>query len=134
MSKQLELFNLSPFTRQEKGRSYNHWEWEQEEEERLFDNRPKPPPEPNKEKPPKVFDNPRHLTELAVSEYTPGGTAGKTKTYFRFSYKEKNRTRHIHIKGGNSESKLAIERKEKIESWILQSLPLVEIIRRIKAW
>ena len=134
MREQLELFDISQVSCQNNNAYYNHWEWEQEEEEELFDNRAKPLPKHDKKNINNIFDNRKNLTELAVSEYRPGGTAGKTQTYFRFSYRKKNRIKHIHIKGGNSQSQLARERKDKIERWILQPLSLEEIIRRIRKW
>ncbi|MGB5592544.1 MAG: hypothetical protein WBM32_03325 [Crocosphaera sp.] len=134
MTKQLELFDISQVSSQDNEYSINFWEWEQEDDKSVFDNKANPPPKANQRNPGNIFDNRKNITELAVSEYRPGGTAGKTKTYFRFSYREKNRVKHIHIKGGNSKSQLARERKEKIELWILQPLPLKEIIRRIREW
>ncbi|MGK7942354.1 MAG: hypothetical protein AB4062_19780, partial [Crocosphaera sp.] len=77
---------------------------------------------------------PHNITELAVSEYKPGGTAGKNNKYYRFSYKEKGKVKHIHIKGGNTCNKIAIERKEQVERWILRHIPPHEIVKRIKQW
>ncbi len=113
---------------------YGMRDWEVDTEEKVFCNPRGSPENGSSEDFKKVFDNPRNISELAVSEYQPGGSAGKTKKYFRFSYKKKGKTKHIHIKGGNTESQLARKRKGLIEAWIREEIPLEKIIAWIKEW
>lgn len=130
---QLELFDTSSLSSQSKF-SKTYTDWEADTKDQLFDNRDHELFSPRKETVKPLFDNKGKLSELAVSEYQPGGTASRNNKYYRFSYRDGKRIRHLHIKGGNITSPLAISRKEKVELWILQPLPLKEIIRRIKEW
>ncbi len=132
--KQLELFDLTHFANSSDVPNNNLPDREHENKEQLFDNPTKndPPTPPGDDQ--ELFDNPNNITELAVSEYKPGGTAAKTNKYYRFSYKRNGRVKHIHIKGGNTTNKVAIERKEQVERWIVQQIPPDEIVKRIKQW
>ncbi|WP_107668209.1 hypothetical protein [Cyanothece sp. BG0011] len=113
-------------------RSYQDWEIDANPE--LFDNSPNALPSKDSRKNDQVFDNNNIVTEKAVSEYQPGGTASRSNKYYRFSYRKNNRVKHIHIKGGNTCSKLAIKRKQLIEAWIKNDIPVEKIIEWIKEW
>jgi signal peptidase I len=51
----------------------------------------------------------------AVSTYKPRGTACSGE-YFRFSYREGSRMRHIHIRGGNTDSPIAQAKVQEVRS------------------
>lgn len=131
---QLKLFdnneNESCYRIDNKG--YQDWEIDANPE--LFDNRPKPSSSNDSKKGDQLFDNNNIITEKAVSEYQPGGTASKGNKYYRFSYRKGKRIKHIHIKGGNTCNPVAIKRKELIEAWIKNDIALEKIIKWIKEW
>ncbi|MDJ0600746.1 MAG: hypothetical protein QNJ37_18105 [Crocosphaera sp.] len=131
---QKELFDNPDISEPRYSDYYGMRDWELDTDKKVFCNPRGSPNNASSEDFKKVFDNPRNISELAVSEYQPGGSAGKTKKYFRFSYKEKGKTKHIHIKGGNTESQLARKRKGLIEAWIREEIPLEKIIDWIKEW
>lgn len=131
---QLELFTETEILTQSNNKYLGLHDWELESEENSFDNTTKPSDNGNFDDDKKLFDNTNHLTELAVSEYSPGGTAAKGNYYYRFSYREGKRTKHIHIKGGHTGNKLAIKRKELVEAWIREDVPLEKIIEWIREW
>ena len=132
--KQLELFDLTVIENSSNasGNSLTHWEHENQNN-KIDEYRRDDSPERETDDQ-ELFDNSNNLTELSVSEYKPGGTAAKTNKYYRFSYRRNGKVKHIHIKGGNTGNNVAIERKEQIERWILQHIPLEDIIERIKQW
>ncbi len=109
-------------------------DWEVDNHTELFDNTPKALSREDSEKTDQLFDNNLTITEKSVSEYQPGGTAGKSNKYYRFSYRKNNRVKHIHIKGGNTCNPIAIKRKQLVEAWIRQDIALEKIIEWIKAW
>jgi hypothetical protein len=51
----------------------------------------------------------------AISTYRPRGTA-RGGEYFRLSYREGERVRHIHIKGGNTDSPIAQAKVQEVRS------------------
>lgn len=133
--KQLELFNLTNFDNSSNASSNSLTHWEHENQNHKIDDfKLNDHPITSQRDDQELFDNTNNLTELSVSEYKPGGTAGKTHKYYRFSYRRNGKVKHIHIKGGNTCNQVAIERKEQIERWIIQQLPLEDIIKRIKQW
>ena len=132
--KQLELFDLTVIENSSNASGNSLTHWEHENQNNKIDEFHIDDPSKRETDDQEVFDNSNNLTELAVSEYKPGGTAAKTNKYYRFSYRRNGKVKHIHIKGGNTANNVAIERKEQIERWILQHLPLEDIIKRIKQW
>ncbi len=58
-------------------------------------------------------DEPVHL-------YYPKGTANGFNQYFRFSYRDGKRMRHLHIPGGNTRNPEAIERAKRVMAFIDQ--------------
>ncbi|MDJ0730765.1 MAG: hypothetical protein QNJ33_12305 [Crocosphaera sp.] len=109
-------------------------DWEVDCQKKVFCNTPRPPNNESSQDSKKVFCNNTNRSEKAVTEYKPRGTAGHTKKYFRFTYRSGKRVKHIHIKGGNTESQLAIKRKNLVEAWIREKIPLEKIIAWIKEW
>jgi hypothetical protein len=55
---------------------------------------------------PSPLDNDDSVSSKAISTYHPRGTA-RSGEYFRFSYRDGSRMRHIHIRGGNTDSPIA---------------------------
>ncbi len=131
---QLELFdnndNQSCYRIPERG--FNDWEVDSHPE--VFDNTVQPLSDKDCEETDQLFDNDNSLTEKSVSEYQPGGTASTSNKYYRFSYRENDRLKHIHIKGGNTCNPLAIKRKQLVESWIREKVALKKIVKWIKEW
>ena len=63
----------------------------------------------------------------AISTYRPRGTA-RSGEYFRFSYRDGSRMRHIHIRGGNTDSPVAIAKVEEVRSLLAAGVPPNKII------
>ncbi|MGK7885713.1 MAG: hypothetical protein AB4057_13940 [Crocosphaera sp.] len=131
---QLELLTISPDLETTYEEASGLPDWAVDTAEDLFDNTLEDSDDGKLEENKDLFDNTNNLTELAVSEYQPGGTAAKNNKYYRFSYREGRRVRHIHIKGGNITNPIAIKRKGLIEAWIRENIPLEKIITWIKEW
>ena len=131
---QLQLFDNSQILDTDNHSNWGFTDWEVDTEENVFCNPPESIQNETSEDSNKLFCNPTKLTEKAVTEYQPKGSAGGNKKYFRFSYKRNRKTKHLHIKGGNTESQLALRRKSLVEAWIREDVPLEKIIAWIKEW
>jgi hypothetical protein len=68
----------------------------------------------------------------AISTYRPRGTA-RSGEYFRFSYRDGSRMKHIHIRGGNTDSLLAIARVEEVRSLLAIGVSPLEVAAVIRA-
>ena len=62
----------------------------------------------------------------AISTYQPRGTA-RSGEYFRFSYRDGSRMRHIHIRGGNTDSPIAQAKVQEVRSQLVAGIPPKEI-------
>lgn len=62
----------------------------------------------------------------AISTYRPRGTA-RSGEYFRFSYRDGGKIRHIHIRGGNTDSPIAQARVEEVRSLLAAGVPPAQI-------
>jgi hypothetical protein len=62
----------------------------------------------------------------AISTYRPRGTA-RSGEYFRFSYRDGGKVRHIHIKGGNTDSPISQAKVEEVRSLLAAGAPPVQI-------
>ena len=62
----------------------------------------------------------------AISTYTPRGTA-RSGEYFRLSYRDGSRMRHIHIRGGNTDSPIAQAKVQEVRSLLAAGVPAAEI-------
>lgn len=131
---QLELLTISPDLETTYKEASGFADWEVDTAGNAFDNTLEDSDNGRLEESKDLFDNTNNLTELAVSEYQPGGTAAKTNKYYRFSYREGRRVRHIHVKGGNITNPLAIERRDLLKAWIREDIELEKIIKWIKEW
>jgi hypothetical protein len=68
-------------------------------------------------------DSDDSLSTKAISIYRPRGTA-RSGEYFRFSYREGSKMRHLHIRGGNTDSPIAQGRVEEVRSALtIRSIP-----------
>jgi hypothetical protein len=67
----------------------------------------------------------------AISIYEPRGTARSGK-YFRFSYRDGSRMRHIHIRGGNTDSPIAQAKVQEVRSLLAAGIPPAEIAAMLK--
>jgi hypothetical protein len=76
------------------------------------------------------------VTSSAVSTYRPRGTARSIENvrleYFRFSYREGSKVRHIHIKGGNTDSPKAQAKVAEVRSLLAAGIPPREIAGMLK--
>ncbi len=68
---------------------------------------------------------------LCVNTYSPGKR--KTK-YYRLSYFQDGKTKHLHIPGGNTRSKLAQDRAKVLQKLIDRGAELKEIIAVVKTY
>ena len=66
-----------------------------------------------------------------VETYSP--SRRKTE-YYRLSWRDGKRIKHLHIRGGNVYSQLAIKRAEQIRQMCNRNLPLEEIIAAVKSF
>ena len=63
----------------------------------------------------------------AISTYRPRGTA-RSGEYFRFSYRDGSRMRHIHIRGGNTDSPVAQAKVQEVRSLLAAGVSPVQIV------
>jgi hypothetical protein len=68
----------------------------------------------------------------AVSTYKPRGTA-RGKEYYRLSYKSGGKVRHVHIRGGNTDSPIAQAKVREVRSLLAAGIPPAVIADRLKA-
>lgn len=66
-----------------------------------------------------------------VNQYSPGR---RDTFYYRLSWRDGKRTKHLHIRGGNVYSQLATERAEQIKQMIDRGLELEKIIVSVKSF
>jgi hypothetical protein len=74
------------------------------------------------------------VTESSVNVYRPTGTARGSNSYYRFSYKRRDRVRHVHIPGGNTGSPLAHSRAIEVGAKAAAEVPAAEIVEMIRRW
>ena len=68
----------------------------------------------------------------AISTYRPRGTA-RGGDYFRFSYRDNSgRTRHVHIRGGNTKSLIAQAKVQEVRSLLIAGVPNSEIAAMLR--
>ncbi|NET71770.1 MAG: hypothetical protein F6K62_12800 [Sphaerospermopsis sp. SIO1G2] len=72
------------------------------------------------------------LTTQSINIYKPSGKARGNSKYFRYSYRDGSRIKHIHIPGGNISNPLAKQRAKIIDDAIAQKLPPTEIKSMIR--
>jgi hypothetical protein len=67
----------------------------------------------------------------AISTYRPRGTA-RGGEYFRVSYRDGTRMRHIHLSGGKTDSPIAQAKVQKVRSLLAAGVPIIEIAELLK--
>lgn len=72
-----------------------------------------------------------YLALNAVSTYRPRGTA-RSGEYYRLSYKERGRVRHVHIRGGSTDSPIAQAKVREVRSQLAAGIPPSEIAEMLK--
>ncbi|MEG4516509.1 hypothetical protein [Microcoleus sp. AT9b-C5] len=68
-----------------------------------------------------------------VAAYRAAGTA-RSGEYFRFSYRDGKKMKHLHIPGGNTGNVLARQRAAEVMELAAAGVPAVEICDRIRSW
>jgi len=71
--------------------------------------------------------------QKSVAKYRPKGTA-RGGEYWRFSYRDGRRVRHVHIPGGNSSNPTALARVEEVRRAIANRRSPSEIVEMIHSW
>jgi hypothetical protein len=74
----------------------------------------------------------KYLALNAVSTYRPRGTA-RGGEYYRLSYKEGSRVRHVHIRGGNTDSPIAQAKVQEVRSLLAAGIPPVQIAAMLRS-
>ena len=72
------------------------------------------------------------ITLNPISIYKPGGTA-RSGEYFRFSYRDGGKVRHIHIRGGNTDSPIAQAKVQEVRSLLGASVSPLQIASILKS-
>ena len=67
-----------------------------------------------------------------ISIYQPRGTARGGPKYYRMSYKECGKVRHIHIRGGNTDSAIAQAKVQEVRSLLADGVPPAQIAVLLK--
>jgi hypothetical protein len=68
----------------------------------------------------------------AISTYKPRGTA-RSGEYFRFSYRDGSRMRHIHIRGGNTDSPIAQAKVQEVRSLLAAGISPAKIAATLRS-
>ena len=74
------------------------------------------------------------FTDEPIHLYYPRGTSKGFNQYFRFSYRDGKRMRHLHIPGGNTRSPEAIERAKRVMAFIDQGATPSQVRSLIESW
>ncbi|MEG4066247.1 hypothetical protein QUA42_02645 [Microcoleus sp. Pol11C2] len=68
-----------------------------------------------------------------ISIYQPRGTAPETcRKYYRLSYKDGGRVRHVHVRGGNTDSPIAQAKVAEVRSLLAAGIPPAEIAAMLR--
>jgi hypothetical protein len=71
------------------------------------------------------------VSSKAISTYRPRGTA-RSGEYFRFSYRDGSRMRHVHIRGGNTDSPIAQAKVAEVRSLLAAGISPAEIAKSLR--
>lgn len=77
----------------------------------------------------RYLNNGERDTIACVNKYRAGNR--KNHFYYRLSYREGLKMKHLHIPGGNTQSELANYRAQKLQAMIDRSCELEELIAQI---
>lgn len=70
-------------------------------------------------------------TIACVTTYSPGG---RSTRYFRLSYRQRKKIKHIHIRGGSIIAELAIYRAKQLQAMIDRGAELEEVIAAVRTF
>jgi len=70
----------------------------------------------------------------AIGKYHARGNTRGNPEYWRFSYRDGRRVRHVHIPGGNSSNPTALARVEEVRRAIANRRSPSEIVEMIHSW
>jgi hypothetical protein len=70
------------------------------------------------------------VTTKAISTYRPRGTA-RGGEYYRFSYRDGSRVKHIHICGGNTDSPIAQAKVAEVRSLLAAGANTAEVVEML---
>jgi len=77
------------------------------------------------------------VTTSAISTYRPRGTARGIENvpleYFRFSYREGSKVRHVHIRGGNTNSPIAQAKVAEVRSLLAAGMSPAQIAVKLRS-
>jgi hypothetical protein len=79
----------------------------------------------------RYLDRGEKENDCYVNQYYPGKRATK---YFRLSYRQGKKMKHIHIPGGNTLAELAQYRAKKLQEMINRGAELGEVIAAVKTY
>jgi len=71
------------------------------------------------------------VTLNAISTYRPRGTA-RGGEYYRLSYRDGCRVRHVHIRGGNTDSPIAQAKVAEVRSLLAAGVPPIQVAELLK--
>lgn len=74
------------------------------------------------------------FTDKPVSPYYPKGTGRTFNQYFRFSYRDKEQMKHMHIPGGNTRNPLAIARAKEVLAFVDKGATVSQVRNLIQSW
>lgn len=74
------------------------------------------------------------FTDEPINLYYPRGTSNTVNQYFRFSYRDGKRMRHLHIPGGNTRNPEASERAKRVRAFVNQGATPSQVRRLIEGW
>jgi hypothetical protein len=79
----------------------------------------------------KYLDRANKEAIACVTRYSPGR---RKNEYYRLSYRQGRKVKHIHIKGGSTIAELATYRAEKLQAMIDRGAELAEVIAAVKTF
>ncbi|GEM_PF-5105896 len=79
-------------------------------------------------------ESPYHWDRQGDLKYVPGGTARTKNNYFRYSYRDNGKMRHVHIPGGNTGSPAAQMHWEEVQRLVRSGASPKYIVQIIKSW
>lgn len=68
-----------------------------------------------------------------ISTYRPRGTARGSPEYYRMSYKKNGKVRHVHIRGGNTDSPIAQAKVQEVRSLLAAGVTIGQIVDILKS-
>jgi len=79
----------------------------------------------------RFLDSGEKENDVGINTYSPGRRKAK---YYRLSYRQEKKVKHIHIPGGNVHARLAQYRAKKLQEMIDRGAELEEIIAAVDTY